>query len=58
MQFLDSGAACNTSLVGNRTFSIALKTQESGSFRNVVCDSVVYVLKTMEKVFLRISDVP
>jgi hypothetical protein len=57
MQFLDSGATCNTSLVGKRTFFFILKTQESSSFRNVVCDSVVYVLKTMEKIFLHISDV-
>jgi len=57
MQFLDSVATCNTSLVGKRTFFIHLKTQESSSFRNVMCDSVVYVLKTMEKIFLHISDV-
>jgi len=42
MQFLDSGATCNTSLVGKRTFFLRLKkTQESSSFLNVVCDSVV-----------------
>jgi hypothetical protein len=49
MQFLDSGETCNTSLVGKRTFLFALQTQESSGFRNVVCNSVVYVLKTMEK---------
>jgi len=58
MQFLDSGATYSTSLLGKRTFFFALKTQESSSFRNVICDSVVYVLKTVEKVFLPISDVP
>jgi hypothetical protein len=58
MQFLDIGATCSTSLVGKRTFCFDLKTQESSSFRNVICDSMVYVFKTMEKVFLHISDVP
>ena len=40
------------------TFTDETHTPEDSSFRNVICDSVVYVLKTVEKVFLPISDVP